>query len=57
MIAEDSVRVPFHLGNCGSTDQGGSLYTCQDHLLWATASRVLYVEHSLSAWSAKEDCV
>jgi hypothetical protein len=57
MIAEDSVRVRFHLGNCGSTDQGGSLYTCQDHLLWATASRVLYVKHSLSAWSAKEDCV
>jgi hypothetical protein len=26
-IAEDLVRIRFHLGNRGSTDQGGSLYT------------------------------
>jgi hypothetical protein len=32
-------------------------YTCQDHLVWAATSRVVYVEDSLSAWSAKEDCV
>jgi hypothetical protein len=56
-IAEDSVRIQFYLGNCGSTDQGGSLYTCQDNLLWTTISRVIYVVDSLSARSAKEDCV
>jgi hypothetical protein len=56
-IAEDSVRIRFHLGNWGSTDQGGSLYTCQDHLLRAATNRGVYVEDSLSAWSAKEDCV
>jgi hypothetical protein len=56
-IAEDLVRIQFHLGNCGSTDQGGSLYTYQDHLLWAATSRVVYIEDSMSAWSAKEDCV
>jgi hypothetical protein len=31
--AKDSVRIRFHLGSCGLTDQGGSLYTSQDHLL------------------------
>jgi hypothetical protein len=56
-IAESSVRIRFHLGNCGSTDQGGSLYTCQEHLVWTTTSRVVYVRDSLSAWSAKEDYV
>jgi hypothetical protein len=56
-IAEDSVEIRSHLGNYGSTDQGGSLYTCQDHLLWTATSRVVYVEDSLIAWSAKEDCV
>jgi hypothetical protein len=56
-IAENSVRIRFHLGSCGSTDQGGSLYTCQDHLLWTVTSRVVFVKNSLSAWSAKEDCV
>jgi hypothetical protein len=57
VIAKDSVRIQLHLGNCGSTDQGGSLHTCQDHLLQATTSRVVYVEDGLSAWSAIEDCV
>jgi hypothetical protein len=56
-IAENSVRIRFHLGNCGLTDQGESLDTGQDHLLWTATSRVVYVEDSLSAWSAKEDCV
>jgi hypothetical protein len=32
-FVEDSVGIGFHLGNCGSTDQGSLLYTCQDHLL------------------------
>jgi hypothetical protein len=32
-FAENSVGIRFHLGNCGLTDQGSSLYTCQDHLL------------------------
>jgi hypothetical protein len=54
--AENSVRIRFHLGNHGPTDQGGSLYS-QDHLLRAATSRVVYVEDSLSAWSANEDCV
>jgi hypothetical protein len=39
------------------TDQGGSLYTYQEHLLSTTTSRAVYVEDSLSVWSAKEDCV
>jgi hypothetical protein len=56
-IAEDSVGIGFHLGNCGLTHQGSSFYTCQDHLLWAATSRVVYVEDSLPAWSAEEDCV
>jgi hypothetical protein len=55
-LAENSVRIQFHLGDCGLTDQGSSLYTCQDHLLWTTTSRVVYVEDSVSAWSAEEDC-
>jgi hypothetical protein len=55
-IAEDLVGVRFHLGNCGSTNQGGSLYTCQDHL-WTITSRVVYVEDSLFACGAQEDCV
>jgi hypothetical protein len=56
-IAENSVGIRFHLGNCGSTDQSGSLYTYQDHLLWTATSRAVYVKDSLSTWSAKEDCV
>jgi hypothetical protein len=32
-FAKNSVGIQFHLGDSGSTDQGGSLYTCQDHLL------------------------
>jgi hypothetical protein len=55
-IAKDSIKTQFHLGNCGSTDQGGSLYTCQDHLLRATTSRAIYVKDSLSPSCAKEDC-
>jgi transposase InsO family protein len=38
--AENSVRIQFHLYNCGLTDHGGSLYTCQDHLLRTASSRV-----------------
>jgi hypothetical protein len=56
-VAENSARISFHLDNHGLTDQGGSLYTCQYHLLWAIASRVVYIEDSLSTWSAKEYCV
>jgi hypothetical protein len=56
-LAENLVGKQFHLGDCGSTDQGSSLYTCEDHLLWTAASRVVYVEDSLSTWSAEEDCV
>jgi hypothetical protein len=56
-IAKDSVGIRFHLDNCGWTDQGGSLYTFQDHLLWTATSRVVYIEDSLSAWSVEEDCV
>jgi hypothetical protein len=57
VIAEDSVEIRFYLGNCGLIGQGGSLYTYEDHLLWAVTSRVIYVKDSLSVWSAKEDCV
>jgi hypothetical protein len=32
-FAKDSVGIRFHLGYYGLTDQGGSLYTCQNHLL------------------------
>jgi hypothetical protein len=56
-FAKNSVRIQFHLGDCGLTDQGSSLYTYQDHLLWNATSRVVYVKDSMSAWSAKEDCV
>jgi hypothetical protein len=44
-------------GDCGSTDQGSSLYTCQDYLLRTATSRVIYVKDNVFAWSAKEDCV
>jgi hypothetical protein len=47
--------IPF--GNCGSTDHGSSVYTCQDHLIWTATSGVVYVMDSLSTQSAKEDCV
>jgi hypothetical protein len=42
---------------CGLTDQGSSLYTYQDHLLWTVTSRVVYVKDRLPAWSVEEDCV
>jgi hypothetical protein len=48
MDAENLVRIRFHLGNREPTDQGGSLYTCQDHLHQAATSRVVYAEDSLS---------
>jgi hypothetical protein len=54
---KNSVSIRFHLGNCGSTDHGGSLYTYQDHLLWTTTGGVEYVKDILSAWSAKKGCV
>jgi hypothetical protein len=57
VIAENLVRIESHLGNCGSTNQGGSLYSGQDHQLRTATSRVVYVKDSLSAWGAKEDCV
>jgi hypothetical protein len=57
MFAENLVGIQFHLGDYGSTDQGSSLYTCQDHLLWTAAGRVVYVKDSVYAWSAEEDCV
>jgi hypothetical protein len=56
-FTKNSVEIRFHLGDCGLTDQGSSLYTCQDHLLWTAASTVVYVKDSLSAWNAEEDCV
>jgi hypothetical protein len=56
-VVENSVRIRFHLGNRGLTDQGSALYTCQDHLLRAATSRIVYVEDSLSTWRAKEDCI
>jgi hypothetical protein len=46
-VAKNSVGIQFHLGNCGSADKGGSLYTCQDHLLCTATSRVVYVKDSL----------
>jgi hypothetical protein len=33
------------------------LYTCQGHLLQTATIRVVYVEDSLSAWSAEDDYV
>jgi hypothetical protein len=56
-FAKNSVWLWFYLGDCGSTDQGSSLYTCQDHLPCTATSRAVYVEDSLPAWSVKEDCV
>jgi hypothetical protein len=56
-FAKNLVRLRFHLGDHGLIDQGSLIYTCQDHLLWTATSRVVYVEDSLFAWSAKEDCV
>jgi hypothetical protein len=56
-FAKNFVGIRFHLGDCGSTDQCSSLYTCQDYLLWTATSREVYVKDSVSAWSAKEDCV
>jgi hypothetical protein len=48
-FGKDLVGVLFHLGDYGLTDHGGSLYTCQDYLLWATTSRVVYVKNTVSA--------
>jgi hypothetical protein len=56
-FTKNSIRIRFHFSDCGSTDQGSSLYTCQEYLLYTTTSRVVYVKDSVSAWSAKEDCV
>jgi hypothetical protein len=56
-FAKNLVGIRFHLGDCGSTEQGSSFYTCQDHLLQTTTSRVIYVKDSVSAWSVEEDCV
>jgi hypothetical protein len=56
-FAEDSDGIQFHLGDCGSTDQGSSLYAYQDHLFRTTAGRVIYVKNSLSTWSVEEDYV
>jgi hypothetical protein len=55
--AKNIVGIRFHFGDYGSIDQGSSLYTRQDHLLWTATSKVVYVDDSLFAWSAKEDCV
>jgi hypothetical protein len=46
-IGKNSVGKRFHLGNCGSIDQGGILYTFQDHLHWIATGRVVYVKDSL----------
>jgi hypothetical protein len=56
-FAKNSVGIQFHMGDYGSTDQGSSLYTYQDYLLWTATSRVVYVKDSVSAWRVKEDCV
>jgi hypothetical protein len=56
-FAKNSIGIRFHFSDCGSTDQGGSLYTCEDHLLRTTTGRVVHVKDSLPAWSAEEDCV
>jgi hypothetical protein len=56
-FAKDSVGIRFHLGDCGLTDQGGSLYTYQEYLLQTGTSRVVYVKDNVSAWSDEEDCV
>jgi hypothetical protein len=56
-FAKNLAEIRFHLDDCGLTDQGSSLYTCQDHLLRTIASIVVYVEDSLSAWNAEEDYV
>jgi hypothetical protein len=56
-FAKDSVGIWFHLDDRGSIDQGSSLYTYEDHLLWTATSSVVYVEDSLFEWSAEEDCV
>jgi hypothetical protein len=56
-FTKNSVEIQFHLGDYGLTDQGNSLYTCQDYLLRTATSRVVYVKDSVFACSAKEDCV
>jgi hypothetical protein len=56
-FAKNSIGIRFHLGDCGLTGQGSSLYTCQDYLFQTITSRVVYVMDSVSAWSAEEDCV
>jgi hypothetical protein len=40
----NSVGLRFHLGNCGSTNQGSSFYTDQDNLLHTPTSRDVYVK-------------
>jgi hypothetical protein len=56
-FAKNLVGIRFHMGDCGLTDQGGSLYTCQDYLLRTTTSKAVYVKDTLSAWSVEEDFV
>jgi hypothetical protein len=56
-FAKNSVRIQFHLGDYGLTNQGSSLYTCQGYLLQTATSRAVYVKDSVSEWSAEEDCV
>jgi hypothetical protein len=56
-FAKNSVGIRFHLGDCGSTGQGSSLYIYQDYLLRTATSRVVYVKDSVFAWSVEEDCV
>jgi hypothetical protein len=56
-FAENSVGIGFHLGNCGSTNQGTSLYTYQDHVLQTAVGRGVYAKDSLSAWGADKDCI
>jgi hypothetical protein len=46
-VSENSVRIQFHLGNCGSTDQSSSFYTSQDNLLQTATSRVVYGDNSM----------
>jgi transposase InsO family protein len=52
-FVEDSVGIRFHLGDCGSTDQGGSLYTCQDYILQTTTTRIVYVKDRGTQFTSK----
>jgi hypothetical protein len=56
-VCRELSQAMIPLGDRGSTDQGGSLYICQNDLLWTTIGKVVYVKDSLSALSAQEDCI